>query len=176
MSLWKHLREILVLPGMVTIVVPGVLLYVGKTPLPPILGPLTAIGAVCILVGLALLVTTDWLFLTVGRGSLAPWNPTQRLVVRGVYRHVRNPMISGVFCILLGETLLFRSQWLLGWCAFFAVVNLLYIPLAEEPGLLKRFGADYQKYRRHVPRWIPRLRPWRSPSNEKITSKRNEDK
>ena len=64
----------------------------------------------------------------VGRGTLAPWNPTARLVVLGVYRHVRNPMISGVLCILLGEAALFGSRALLAWFAIFAAVNAIYIP------------------------------------------------
>jgi protein-S-isoprenylcysteine O-methyltransferase Ste14 len=109
---------------------------------------------------LVLMVATIRLFVTVGKGTLAPWNPTQRLVVRGVYRHVRNPMIAGVFLVLLGEAVLAASLPLLGWFAAFVVVNVLYIPLAEEPGLAKRFSDEYQTYKRNVPRWIPRLRPW----------------
>jgi Kef-type K+ transport system membrane component KefB len=93
--------------------------------------------------------------------TLAPWNPTQKLVVQGVYRHVRNPMITGVSCILLGEAIFFGSPWLLGWFGLFVLVNMLYIPLGEEPGLAKRFGEDYLVYKQNVPRWIPRLRPWK---------------
>ena len=108
------------------------------------------------------------LFVIVGRGTLAPWNPTQRLVVRGVYRHVRNPMITGVFCILLGETAAFGSPWLLGWFAVFCLVNGIFIPLWEEPDLAKRFGEDYLLYKRNVPRWIPRLRAWEGLSESTI--------
>jgi len=93
-----------------------------------------------------LLVATIRQFVTVGKGTLAPWNPTQRLVVRGVYRHVRNPMIAGVFLVLLGEAILAASLPLLGWFAFFVIVNAVYIPLVEEPGLVKRFGGDYLAY------------------------------
>ena len=92
--------------------------------------------------------------------TLAPWNPTQKLVVHGIYRYVRNPMITGMFCILLGEAIFFGSWWLLGWFGFFVLVNVIYIPLLEEPGLARRFGNDYLLYRRNVPRWIPRLTPW----------------
>lgn len=87
-------------------------------------------------------------------------DPTQRLVVQGVYRHVRNPMISGVMAILLGEVVLAASLPLACWFLVFVAGNALYIPLAEEPGLAKRFGDDYEAYRRNVPRWIPRLKPW----------------
>ena len=99
-------------------------------------------------------------FVTVGKGTLAPWNPPQRLVVRGIYRHVRNPMIAGVFFVLLSEAVLAASLPILGWFAVFVAINSVYIPLVEEPGLVKRFGADYLAYKQNVPRWIPRLRPW----------------
>lgn len=120
----------------------------------PILG-LLAIG-----LGLVLMVATIRLFVTVGKGTLAPWNSTQRLVVQGAYRHVRNPMIAGVFFVLLGEAVLAASLPILGWFVFFVIANAVYIPLAEEPGLVKRFGADYLLYTQNVPRWIPRLRGW----------------
>lgn len=90
-------------------------------------------------------------------GTLAPWNPTQRLVVQGVYCHVRNPMISGVLAILLGEAVMAASLPLLSWFLVFVIGNALYIPLAEEPGLVKRFGQEYEVCRWDVPRWIPRL-------------------
>jgi len=110
--------------------------------------------------GLWLMVQTIRLFVLVGDGTLAPWDPTQRLVVRGVYRHVRNPMISGVLFILLGEAVFLGSMALFYWFLAAAVVNLIYIPLFEEPGLEDRFGQDYVEYKRHVPRWLPRFSPW----------------
>jgi protein-S-isoprenylcysteine O-methyltransferase Ste14 len=110
-------------------------------------------------VGLSLMGATIGLFVRVGRGTLAPWSPTRRLVVQGPYRWVRNPMISGVLFVLLGETLLFRSPALLAWWAFFFLGNAIYLPLSEEPGLEARFGEDYRRYKRQVPRWIPRLTP-----------------
>ena len=113
-----------------------------------------------ILLGLALMVLTNRLFTTVGHGTLAPWEPPQRLVVRGVYQHVRNPMITGALSILLGEAIFFGSWWLLGWFGFALILNLIYIPLVEERGLAKRFGEDYLVYKQNVPRWIPRLTPW----------------
>ena len=117
-------------------------------------------GGVLICLGLVLMVATIRLFVTVGKGTLAPWNPTQRLVVQGIYRHVRNPMISGVSFILLGEALLAASLPLLCWFMFALIVNAVYIPLIEEPGLVKRFGDQYLAYKRNVPRWIPRLTAW----------------
>jgi protein-S-isoprenylcysteine O-methyltransferase Ste14 len=98
------------------------------------------------------------LFARVGEGTLAPWDPTRKLVVRGPYRHVRNPMITGVLAILLGEAALFGSWPLLVWAFGFFALNAIYMPLVEEPGLVRRFGDDYVRYRRNVPRWLPRLR------------------
>jgi protein-S-isoprenylcysteine O-methyltransferase Ste14 len=68
-------------------------------------------------------------------------------------------MISGVLFVLLGEALVFRSAPILAWCAFFFLGNTLYFVVSEEPGLERRFGEDYRRYKREVPRWLPRLRP-----------------
>jgi protein-S-isoprenylcysteine O-methyltransferase Ste14 len=80
--------------------------------------------------------------------------------VRGPYRYVRNPMISGVVFILLAEGLLFDSRTHFSWALIFAAANFIQIPLMEEPMLRERFGSAYDEYCRHVPRLIPRLRPW----------------
>jgi protein-S-isoprenylcysteine O-methyltransferase Ste14 len=69
-------------------------------------------------------------------------------------------MISGVLFVLLGESLLTASEPLFRWCVLIAVINAVYIPLLEEPMLVNRFGEEYSTYKRHVPRWIPRLTPW----------------
>ena len=121
MSALRHFRAILLLPVMVTVVVPGTMLFVtGPDTLdlwqsyPATRVGLPVLGGVCICLGLVLMVATIRLFVIVGKGTLAPWNPTQRLVVRGVCRHVRNPMISGVFFVLLSEAALAASLPLLG--------------------------------------------------------------
>jgi protein-S-isoprenylcysteine O-methyltransferase Ste14 len=118
------------------------------------------LGVSLVGVGLVLFVRTVALFATVGQGTLAPWDPTSRLVVRGPYRHVRNPMISGVYFVLLGEAVGLGLPALLIWAAAFLAVNAIYMPLFEEPGLKRRFGEDYETYAANVPRWLPRLRPW----------------
>lgn len=167
MEAWKHLRAILLLPFMVTVVVPAtILLIIGPDTFdlwpsfPATRVGLPILGGAFICLGLVLMIATIRLFVTVGKGTLAPWNPTQRLVVQGVYRHVRNPMISGVFFILLGEAILAASLPIACWFLFFLIANAVYIPLAEEPGLVKRFGEDYLTYKRNVPRWIPKVTGW----------------
>jgi protein-S-isoprenylcysteine O-methyltransferase Ste14 len=162
----RHILAILLLPGVVTIVVP--VWIVGRTgPLYPgwSLAPALAwlplvLGCVLIGFGLLLMYKTISLFAGFGEGTLAPWDPPRRLVVRGVYRRVRNPMLSGVFFVLLGEATLLGSTPILRWFLVVFAVNAVYIPLLEEPDLSRRFGEEYLDYKRNVPRWIPRLRPW----------------
>jgi len=140
---------------MVTVVVPGVILLLGGADLAPGTG---IVGALLIAAGVALVVWTVRLFVTVGRGTLAPWDPTSELVVLGPYRLVRNPMITGVATILAGLALFFRSWGIALEFAIFLVVNAIYFPLVEEPGLRRRFGAEYEEYCARVPRWLPRVR------------------
>ena len=117
-------------------------------------------GSVLMGNGLYYLFMTIWLFINIGRGTLAPWSPTKRLVIIGPYRHVRNPMISSVLMILLGESIAFGSTWIFVWFLLFFGINHIYFMNSEEPALEKRFGEGYIIYKKNVPRWIPRLRPW----------------
>jgi protein-S-isoprenylcysteine O-methyltransferase Ste14 len=164
-SRWRHARAIIVLPGTVTILVPAVLIASSGDRVGWGLG--TVAGALLVLLGVALigagLALWAWtvrLFARVGKGTLAPWDPTRRLVVQGPYRYVRNPMISGVIAILLGEAAVFGRPSMLIWLAAFAVINHAYFILVEEPGLIRRFGEEYREYKRNVPRWIPRRTPY----------------
>jgi protein-S-isoprenylcysteine O-methyltransferase Ste14 len=164
-SVWRQLRAIALLPAMTAIVIPAFLLYLneedigwglpGAAAVAPVLG-----GTALIALGLRLMYQTISLFSKVGEGTLAPWDPPRQLVVRGPYRHVRNPMITGVGTVILGEAVAFGSPSILTWFALFALGNAIYQPLFEEPGLVRRFGDRYRAYRREVPRWIPRRKPW----------------
>jgi protein-S-isoprenylcysteine O-methyltransferase Ste14 len=158
MSLRRHALAIGLLPVVVTLVVPAAIVRQDRPV--EVRWALALPGVVLIGASLALVVWTIVLFGTVGKGTLAPWDPTSRLVVRGPYRHVRNPMISGVLGILLGEAVLLGSVPLLVWFGLVLAVNAVYMPLVEEPGLRRRFGEDYETYKANVPRWVPRLRPW----------------
>lgn len=106
--------------------------------------------------GLALFLWCVTLFARVGKGTLAPWDPTSELVAAGPYRHVRNPMITGVAVILAGESLIWRSSQVALWAAAFVVINHVYFIALEEPGLERRFGERYRRYAATVPRWLPR--------------------
>jgi protein-S-isoprenylcysteine O-methyltransferase Ste14 len=74
--------------------------------------------------------------------------------------HMRNPMISAVLAVLLGESILFGSSALLIWFAAFLTLNWVGFLVYEEPGLERRFGDEYREYRRSVRRWLPRRTPW----------------
>jgi protein-S-isoprenylcysteine O-methyltransferase Ste14 len=168
--LWllRHLLAIGVLPFTMAVLVPVWLAF--RNGIVPAVGE-TAGEAAAQLAGLALLVLGLILFVaslrrfaTEGRGTLAPWDPPRALVVRGPYRYVRNPMISGVVFVLFGEGLVLLSRPHLVWAVTFLGINALYIPLLEEPLLEQRFGEAYREYCRHVPRLFPRLRPWPGPA------------
>lgn len=106
----------------------------------------------------------------IGKGTLAPWDKKQNLVIVGLYRFVRNPMLTGLILILLGETLATASAPLFGWCIAFTTVNSIYIALVEEKALDEQFGEEYLIYKRNVPRWLPRLTAYEpSPSPKSST-------
>jgi protein-S-isoprenylcysteine O-methyltransferase Ste14 len=157
MSAWRHARAVLLLPTIVTVAIPAIIVWRSGADVDPVLALL---GGVLVALGLVLVVWTVKLFVAVGRGTLAPWDPTTKLVVRGPYRHVRNPMITGVGLVLAGEAVLFQSWGLVILLAVFVAANAIYFPLVEEPGLGRRFGNEYQTYREHVPRWLPRSKRW----------------
>jgi protein-S-isoprenylcysteine O-methyltransferase Ste14 len=158
----RHLLSIAILPFTVTVIVPwwlaqssGISAPHGATDL-----ALVALGALLLAVGLLLFGASLGRFAKDGDGTLAPWDPPRKFVVTGPYRFVRNPMISGVVLILLGEAALLRSGLQLTWALLFLAGNLVVIPLVEEPMLRNRFGAAYEEYCRNVGRLVPRLTPW----------------
>jgi len=155
----------LILPFIVLILVPYVIQRDFEIPLTKSQGlwPLFqfVIGLALMLAGLWGFVWTASLFIRIGKGTLAPWDPTKRLVVTGSYAHVRNPMITSVIIVLLGEALFFGSWPILVWALIAFFINHIYFIFSEEPGLSRRFGDEYEVYKNNVPRWMPRLKPWR---------------
>jgi protein-S-isoprenylcysteine O-methyltransferase Ste14 len=121
-------------------------------------------GAALIALGAAALVESFVRFALRGQGTPAPPFPTERLVASGLYRHVRNPMYVAVVAVILGQALLVGSIALLEYGAVVWLMFHLFVALYEEPTLRRSFGADYETFRAAVPRWIPRLKPWRGPS------------
>lgn len=166
MSGWRKARAIVVLPGSATILAPALILVLGRGPnigwglggAPAIL--VTLLGIALIAAGFAVWLRTTLLLQRIGRGTLAPWDPTSRLVVAGPYRHMRNPMISAVATLLVGEAVFFGSLAIGAWAVLFLAINHAHFLLFEEPGLERRFGEEYRAYRDSVPRWLPRRIPW----------------
>ena len=161
-ALVRHLLSITALPFVVVVVVP---VWISRRYAVDIdfahIGVIPGIvGAALIAIGLFFFAWSLRRFAADGEGTLAPWDPPRKLVVVGPYRFVRNPMISGVVIMLFGEAALWQSLPHVGWAATFLALNLVYIPLMEEPMLRARFGAPYDEYRRHVPGLIPRLTAW----------------
>lgn len=124
-----------------------------------------AVGVLLICVGLVPLVHAFVQFARAG-GTPMPLAPTQHLVVSGFNRYVRNPMYVGVLTIIVGEALLFGRLDLLLYAAAGWVATASFVRWYEEPTLARRFGTEYEAYRRAVPAWRPRLRPWTAGEQE----------
>jgi protein-S-isoprenylcysteine O-methyltransferase Ste14 len=159
-------RSIVYAVSYVTIVM-GALPYVFARWLGAGSPPVAVVGAGAALAaaGFALFLWCVVLFVSGGRGTQSPMEPPTRLVIKGPYRLVRNPMLLGNLVVLLGEAVMFASPGILVYAlGFFAVCQLIMVKV-EEPSLAERFGGDYESYARSVPRWFPALtrRPRQGP-------------
>ncbi|HEY9303520.1 MAG TPA: isoprenylcysteine carboxylmethyltransferase family protein [Mycobacterium sp.] len=162
---WRHLISVLIAPVTMTVVIPALILDWARLPDygSPLIAGLAAVGGLLIAGGLSLLVWTVLLFDREGEGTLGVGKVLGEpihLVVQGPYRHVRNPMISGVLAILLGEAAVAASGGLLLWFAIFFACLATFIRFWEEPHLAQRYGSEYVNYRQNVPAWFPRISAW----------------
>jgi protein-S-isoprenylcysteine O-methyltransferase Ste14 len=123
---------------------------------------LRLIGAALLVISVPVLVHAFWRFASEGLGTPAPVAPTQRLVVGGLYRYVRNPMYLAVLGTIAGQALLFGQPGLLIYAAIILAAFVSFVRWYEEPTLTRQFGAEYEAYRHAVPGWWPRRRPWRT--------------
>jgi protein-S-isoprenylcysteine O-methyltransferase Ste14 len=120
-----------------------------------------ALGFALVVAGIACLLASFARFVLEGLGTPAPVAPPEHLVVGGLYRHVRNPMYLAVAATVVGQGLLLGRPILFAYAAAFAATVVAFVHWYEEPTLTRQFGAEYEAYRRAVPGWWPRLRPWR---------------
>jgi len=118
-------------------------------------------GVVLVLLGLVPLVESFGRFALVGLGTPAPIAPTRHLVVTGFYRYVRNPMYVGVLAIILGNALVLQNGTVFAYAVLIALAFAAFVVGYEEPALRRRFGDAYQEFCKNVPRWWPRVTPWR---------------
>ena len=157
-SAWLALRSIfwtVLLPGFFAGYVPWRYFGLGRIGIDPS-SPTQILGLLCVGLGITLLAACIFEFARSGRGTLSPLDPPRQLVVRGLYRYVRNPMYLGVTTIVFGEALLIQSRPLVIYWAFWFLGANLFVIGYEEPALRDRFGQSYDEYRRQVGRWIPR--------------------
>lgn len=147
-------------PGVVAGLVPWLLTARYRPPWSTLPG-FVPVGCVLIVAAAAVLLHAFARFALEGLGTPAPVAPTERLVVGGIYRHVRNPMYVAVLSIILGQALLFSSWALVAYAVIAAAAMVSFVRVHEEPTLARRYGAEYEAYRRAVPGWLPRLTPWR---------------
>jgi len=120
------------------------------------------IGGMFVALGAIGLLDSFVRFALQGLGTPAPVFPTRRLVVTGLYRYVRNPMYVAVLVTILGQSLIFGNLRLLEYCGLAWLLAHLFVLVYEEPTLRASFGSEYDTFCAEVPRWIPRLTPWRS--------------
>ena len=120
-------------------------------------GVTQGVGGIAVLIGTALALWCIAAFISLGRGTPAPFDPPRRLVVRGPYRHLRNPMYLGATLALGGASLFYEARALAVYTVGFAVLVHVFVVLYEEPTLGATFGPGYAEYCRRVHRWWPRL-------------------
>jgi len=151
----------LVAPGIVGGLIPWLLTGWQVRDPAPYWAPMRVLGVILILAGLIVLIQAFLSFVVEVLGTPAPIAPPERLVVGGVYRHVRNPMYVAVLATLVGQGLLLGQLGLLLYAAALWLIAAAFVRWYEEPTLARRFGANYEAYQRAVPAWWPRLHPWK---------------
>lgn len=122
---------------------------------PAAIGGMQILGLIVATLGTALVLWCVLNFALIGKGTPAPFDPPRRLVMQGPYRFVRNPMYIGAGTLLGGATIFYQSRPLLMYECGFLLICHLFVVIYEEPVLTRKFGEDYESYRRHVHRWLP---------------------
>jgi len=156
MLLLRSIFFTFLLPGTVTLLIPYWLVSSRGTGVFSSRRPLRYLGLPLIVIGAAGLLWCIWEFFSEGQGTIAPVDPPKYLVIRGLYKYVRNPMYVAVVTILLGQAIFFMSLPVLIEAGVFTVLANLFVAFYEEPFLRRRFGESYERYSQTVGRWIPR--------------------
>ena len=148
-------------PGIVVGLIPWLLTgWLVREPA-PYWAPMRVLGVILLVAGLIVLVQAFVRFVVEGFGTPVPVAAPDRLVVGGLYRYVRNPMYVAILAAIVGQALLLGRLGLLLYAAAVWTISAAFVRWYEEPTLTRRFGAEYEAYRRAVPAWWPRLRPWK---------------
>ena len=152
----KNVLFTVLVPGTVAFYIP--LLIASPGPGRPELAGARYLGLVPLAAGMAIYFWCLWDFATFGRGTPAPIDAPKRLVVRGLYHYVRNPMYVGVLSAIVGWAIYFASLKLCFYAAAVCLIFNIFVLYYEEPTLRESFGADYERYCLEVNRWRPRWR------------------
>lgn len=155
MVLLKNIIFTIFVPGTITILIPYGILTRNFVAVPSQWAMPQYLALLPALLGVSVYVRCVWDFASVGRGTPAPIDPPKVLVVRGLYRYVRNPIYLGVLVVLLGEAAFFESWALLRYAIGVFLIFHLFVIVYEEPGLRRKFGESYGRYCRNVRRWTP---------------------
>ncbi len=153
----KNFLFTVLVPGTVAVYVPLKIASADPSPLSPASTVTGLVALIPLVMGGSMYLWCLWDFATFGRGTPAPIDAPKRLVVRGLYHYVRNPMYLGVLLVLLGWALYFASTTLLLYAASIGLAFHLFTVFYEETTLRRTFGADYERYASQVSRWVPRL-------------------
>jgi protein-S-isoprenylcysteine O-methyltransferase Ste14 len=155
MLLLKNIVFAILVPGTITVLIPYWILNRNHVPAPLPWGIQQYLALMPAMAGIAIYFRCIWDFATVGRGTPAPIDAPKVLVVRGLYRYVRNPMYLGVLSMLTGEAIFFETWTLARYAMGMFVIFHLFVIFYEEPALRRRFGEPYERYSRNVRRWTP---------------------
>lgn len=155
MLLLKNLLFTLLVPGTTTVLLPYLILRSTSAAWSGVSGTSQVLGIVLAVAGLLIYLRCVWDFSVHGRGTPAPIDPPRRLVMRGLYRYVRNPMYCGVLLILIAEVIFFASVPLLLYVLVWLLGVHLFVVFYEEPVLRRQFRGSYEAYAQAVHRWVP---------------------
>ena len=161
----EYLKVILILPGNVLITIPLLIYFFTHSYYSyALVAPSNLLFYISIFfLGLGLFLaiwSVRTFFAKGGEGTPSPWKPVRNLVISGPYLYVRNPMLMGVFFLLLFESIIFTAKPLFVWFIVFYVGNIIYFKNFEEKDLIKRFGSDYIAYKKKVPMLLPKFNPY----------------
>jgi protein-S-isoprenylcysteine O-methyltransferase Ste14 len=154
----KNLLFTLLIPGTVAVYLP---LFIARERGISTQAWLLVTGSLLLAMGIAVYAWTVWDFATFGRGTPLPVDAPKKLVMRGLYRYVRNPMYIGVILVILGWATILAHGWLLFYAMGVCILIHLFVVGYEEPRLQKLFGEDYESYSAAVNRWMPRIHGFR---------------
>lgn len=143
--------------GVLLVLIPSRVLSIAGIASPHAFGPQQGFGVVVVLMGAALGISCILAFVFIGKGTQAPFDAPRHLVIRGPYRVIRNPMYVGVVGVLAGVAVYYGSAALSIYAIAIWIALHCRVIFSEEPALVRSFGSEYESYRAHVGRWLPRF-------------------